>query len=240
MKNCTIIIFGTTHETNYETTLFEALNKLIKSNKLSNIHWLCEGEPDKRQCTTLKDYTVHLLTDALFVNMLILNMKNDADFMGELYDRIIELFITISRTPHDIMNLINQKYQPIINMLKQSSQSIDQAILTQIEDTLRKIPTDILISDMRQLVSQIVTYYINNIDKSYDKCILDFYNTGSVCEDELMTNLREKSFVTKILARIKTIPDGNSKQYIILTVGEYHCNPLKKILGKLGIRVKIV
>ena len=68
MKNITVIIVGTTHETVEEKTIFKILNDCV--TKYKNIHWLCEGESDKRECTSIKDYGTHLLTDALFVNMI--------------------------------------------------------------------------------------------------------------------------------------------------------------------------
>jgi len=124
-----ILIIGTVHETDNETRLFDILNKKTKDD--NNIKWLCEGENDKRRCTSLKNNDIHLVTDALFVNMLLLNGITD-------YDRIIELFITISRCNNDeIFNSISKRYIQYIKKLPPAN--IEQDLLKDIERDLKTI-----------------------------------------------------------------------------------------------------
>jgi hypothetical protein len=279
MKRITVIICGTVHDTMEETKLFGVLNNIMdeNANHKKNIHWLCEGDSYGRKCTTLKNNTIHLLTDALFVNMLILdfvreNVKSINDeFIEMLYERSIELFVTISKFDDEIHKLkellqlqknndcnilckisklfaikpnfnlqvqylVKPEYQEYINLIK------NQTPIKQIYDKIKIIPLDKFMIDMRELVSKIIMYMKDRdlIDKNYEKCVFDFYDTGLVCEDKILTILREQSFTKIILEKINSLNLTNGKHMIIVTVGADHCEPLSKILQKFNIRTKIV
>lgn len=226
MKQITIILIGTTHDTDNETKIFQYLHNNIKQN---NIHWLCEGDTFGRNCESMKDNNIHLLTDALFVNMLILDFHNDKEFMDEFYGRIIELFITISNF-NDLIKILPSQYQKLINQT-------NYEVLNKI---LRNIPINTLKTDLRKIILDILNYAKNNnmIDKHYELCIFKFYNDVNVCEDTILTIMREKSFLNIILNKIKNMDNG--KHYIIVTVGMDHCKPLNDILIKFNIKVKIL
>ena len=282
MKQITVIICGTVHDTMEETKLFGVLNNIMdeNANNKKNIHWLCEGDSYGRKCTTLKDNRIHLLTDALFVNMLILDfvredvkLIND-EFIEMLYERSIELFVTISRFDDEIHklkelkelsqlqqndncdilckisklftakpnfnsqvhHLLKHEYQEYINLIK------NKTPIKQIYDKIKIIPLDKFMIDMRELVSKIIMYMKerNLIDKNYEKCVFDFYDTGLICEDKILTILREQSFTKIILEKINSLNLTDGKHMIIVTVGADHCEPLSKILQKFNIRTKIV
>jgi hypothetical protein len=86
----------------------------------------------------------------------------------------------------------------------------------------------------------------NVIDNSYKKCIYDFYNTGHMCENEIMTIMREKSFINIILSFIINLFNNNhkinkmDKIRIIITVGLDHVDPLKKILNGITNNIRII
>jgi hypothetical protein len=230
MKNVTVILIGTVHDTIEETKIFGILHELI-NNKPKNAHWLCEGESYNRNCTSIKDNKIHLITDSLFVNMMILdyeNNKTDPEFMDILYGRIIELFVTISKFDN-IVSIVKDQYQKIIKL------PIDQMYIN-----LQNILVNDLVNDMRKLVFGILIFMQQNdmIPKQYEKCVFDFYGTGIKCEDTILTVLREESFLKMILEMVNGL-DGN-KHYVIVTVGLDHCIPLSLILEKFNIKTKIV
>jgi hypothetical protein len=236
MKKITVVIFGTIHDTEEETKLFSVLNNIMV-NRIKNIHWLCEGESYKRSCTSIKDNKVHLLTDALFVNMLILDYKKGytyPEFNQMFYERIIELFITISKCDKDIIQFIKQPYHNLIIFIKENKN------LEYVYGQLENINMDNLLINMREIILNILTYMKdkNMIDQHFEQCAIDFYKTGITCEDEILTLMREKSFIKLILHKINSL--DNSKHIIIITVGMDHCEPLKKILTKFNIKVKII
>ena len=247
MKNITVIIVGTTHETTEEKTIFKILNNIIKGNK--NIHWLCEGESDKRECTSIKDYKVHLLTDALFVNMMILDFQNNKlsdKYVKEFYNRIIELLITISRVEKEdgvtiqFNSILAPDYKHLVHLLKNEYPISDYTMNT-IFNTLKN-RNNKLFSELRDVVRQIVRHIVDNntVDKSYHECILKFFEDGYSCEDKIMLSLREKSFIKLILYKLSTLYNKSGKQYVIITVGTYHLKPLKTILEKFGVNVQIL
>lgn len=238
MKEITVILCGTIHDTLEETKLFGILNVINKKN----IHWLCEGESNNRNCTSIKDNTVHLLTDSLFVNMLILdfvreNSKNINDeFIEILYERVIELFVTISNFDNNnkVQDLVKPKYQEYIKLIKNNTP------INEIYDKIKSIPIGNFMIDMRELVAVILKFMKdkNMIDKNYEKCVFEFYDTGLTCEDKILTVLREESFIKLILQKINSISDG--KHIILVTVGLDHCTPLSILLRKFYIKTKIV
>lgn len=227
MKQITIILIGTTHDTKNETKIFQIINDNIKQK---NIHWLCEGDTHGRNCESIKDNNIHLITDALFVNMLIMDFHNDKEFMDEFYGRIIELFITMSKFNVGIPN----NYQKLINLTN------NDTTITTLNTHLRNIPINDLKNDLKKIILDILNYAKNNniIDKYFEKCVFDFYDDVNVCEDTILTIMREKSFINIILNKIKNL--DNAKHYIIVTVGMDHCKPLNDILIKFNIKVKIL
>lgn len=247
MKNITVIIVGTTHETTEEKTLFKILNNIIKENK--NIHWLCEGESDKRECTSIKDYRIHLLTDALFVNMMILDFQNNKlsdKYVKEFYNRIIELLITISRVEKEngitiqFNNILPLDYQHLVDQLKNEYPISNHTM--EIIFNILKGKENKLFSELREIISKIVRHIVdsNTVDKSYHECILKFFKDGYSCEDKIMLSLREKSFIELILYKLSTLYNEKDKQYVIVTVGNYHIKPLKIILEKFGVNVQVL
>ena len=236
MKKITVIIFGTIHDTEEETKLFSTLNSIM-TNQLKNIHWLCEGESYKRSCTSIKDNNIHLLTDSLFVNMLALDYKKGytyPEFNQMFYERIIELFVTMSKFDINIIKLAKQPYLKLINLLK------DNNNFNVIYEQLEQMDINKLILDMQKLILNVIIHMKrkNMIDKHFEQCVIDFYKTGVKCEDEVLTLMREKSFIKLILQKINTLDD--SKHIIVITVGTDHCEPLKKILTQFNIKVKII
>lgn len=249
MKNITVIIVGTTHETVEEKTIFKILNDCV--TKYKNIHWLCEGESDKRECTSIKDYGTHLLTDALFVNMMILDFQNNKlseKYVKEFYNRIIELLITISRVNKEdgitiqFNNVLPPDYQHLVNLLK-NDYPINDKVMDTVFNTLRS-KEDVLFGELKEIIRQIVRHVVesNTVDKSYHECILKFLDDGYSCEDKIMLSLREKSFIKLILHKLSILQGQGKqeKQYIIITVGNYHLEPLKNTLGKFGFNVQIL
>ncbi len=236
MKQITIIIFGTAHDTDEETKLFSVLNNIM-INKIKNIHWLCEGESYKRVCTSIKDNKVHLLTDSLFVNMLILDYQRGytyQEFNEMFYERIIELFVTISKYDNDIIQYVKQPYLKLINLLKGDTQ------LIYVYEQLEKMDLKILMINMRDLIFNILNHMKNKnmIDKYFEECAMKFYKNGIDCEDTILTIMREKSFVKLIFDKINSL--DNTKHIIVITVGMDHCEPLKKILTKFNMKVKVI
>lgn len=235
MKNpkITIIIFGTIHNTEKETNLFNVLNGIM-TNNIKNIHWLCEGESYKRSCTSIKDTTVHLITDSLFVNMLALDYKKGytyPEFNQMFYERIIELLVTISNCNQNIIQLVKQPYYDLITEIKN---------LDYVYGQLENMDINELIVNMREIILNILIHMKskNMINKHFEQCVIDFYKTGINCEDEILTIMREKSFIELILQKINTL--DHSKHIIVITVGLDHCKPLEKILTQFNIKVKVV
>ena len=113
MDNIIVYIIGTTHETQTEEKIFNSLNYFFDNYDSKNTYWLCEGEENKRKCITLKDYKVHVITDSLFVNMMIIdfennNLNNNDSMYTIFYSRIIELFITVTKLNNNkIKNFFN-------------------------------------------------------------------------------------------------------------------------------------
>jgi hypothetical protein len=243
-----IIIIGTIHETKNEASMFKLLNKY--TDNMDNLYWLCEGESDTRQCKSLKDYEIHVITDALFVNMLIMDIKkNDKNnknnnLMSMFYDRTIELFITIkrlSKNNNQILNIfnnnkINNIYYKNINKL--SFDLISQETLKDIENELRLLDIDILLEDLQIIIQEIIKLMLNNnkINKKYHKCIQNFFKTGYECEDVILTDMREHSFLLEIVSFIieNDIKNKNKKNIYVITVGRDHVKFLHEKLANIN------
>lgn len=219
----TIILIGTIHETDREDKIFDILNEHQKSGKYKDSYWLCEGETYGRQCVSFKDNDLHLLTDALFVNMMLLDKQHIGEtgrreFIKSLNERIIELFVTINKSPFKNIIMGNHNYK---NLLTYNNND----------------------NELRLFVKFIIDLLFDNniIDASYKKCVLDFYNTGHTCENEIMTIMREKSFVKIILLFIfNLLKEKHNRIRIIITTGLDHVGPLKNILGKLSNNIKFI
>jgi hypothetical protein len=234
MEHITIIIIGTTHETNEEKQLFDELNNIIKNKTFKNTIWLCEGESDDRQCSSLKDHDIHLLTDSLFVRMMIID-TNQIDkntkkvFLQTFYDRIFELFITISRS--SLKNKIMEEDTIFRNCIKllEHAPNLSNVFQT-IDNCLTKINIETLMDSLNIFIKKIIQLIFENniLSNKYFKCVNNFYNTGSLCENEIMTVLREESFIKIIMAHVMNILKTNDteKHILILTVGRDHVVPL--------------
>jgi hypothetical protein len=242
--NITIILFGTTHETQRENILFEVLNNIIDKKKLKNSYWLCEGEQYDRKCISIKDNDLHLLTDALFINMMLLDdnkingdIKNE--FNQNFNDRMMELFITINKSKYKNTIISNNKYIKCFDLLHKYNVLDNRTLFEKCIENGH----DYYIHNFRKFIKYIIDLLLNNnvIDASYKKCIFDFYNTGYICEDEILTVMREKSFIKIILMFITNLmKQYNQKIRVIITVGTDHVEPLKKILNNLTKNIHIV
>lgn len=249
MSDLTVILIGTVHYTDYEIQVFEKLNSIVSDQKYKNFFWLCEGESGNRQCISLKDYNIHLLSDALFVNMMLIDIiQINSDMMNSftdlLYDRILELMITISNS--HFKNFIidgNEIFSNCMNFIDGKS-SID--VFNNIDSILKclkEIPLNDLISNLKITIKKIIDIITSNnmIDNKYNKCINDFFTTGHICENEIMVLLREKSFIHKILLftfSVLFLRKNNSK--IIVTIGKDHVLPLYDLLSKIIGKVRYI
>ena len=181
-----MVLFGTEHDTYQEELLFSALGTTVAGSK--KVHWLCEGEAYNRKCDTLKDNKVHLLTDALFVNMLIKDFRKghiDAEFRQMFYERAVELFVTMS---HFQLGSVVGEYGEVVK----GSDKLETTY-----KYLEGVKWDKLLGDMEKIVGGVMVFMRNGglIDKQFEKCVFEFYENGVTCEDEVLTVMREKSFV---------------------------------------------
>ena len=240
----TIILIGTVHETKREENIFVELNRQVKLKKYKNAYWLCEGEAHDRKCFSLKDNDLHLLTDALFVNMMLLDVDNVKDnekgeFMQSLYERIMELFITINNSKFKDKIVNDNGYINCLNLL-------DKYNIIKYRDNYEeciKQNYGSLKSKLRVFIKYLLDVLLENniINESNKKCVYDFYNTGYKCENEIMTIMREKSFIKIILLFIMDLlKQSKNKVRIIITVGLDHVEPLKRILGSITNNIKII
>lgn len=241
-KNTTVILIGTTHETPEEDSIFKKLNMITKKNSVTDsvqVHWLCEGESDMRNCHSLKSYDLHLLTDSLFLVIMLRNFYdfNNTPFMNDLYNRFIELLITLSRTNQNVSHLVNHQYYQYVEILK-PIRSIRQSTLKDIELDIRKIPVKQFVSDVIDMTIKIIKYSIdkNLVEPKYHACIkmlLNIYGTDkersvTMCENLLLMKLRDESFNQIFNAYTNNLSDG--KHYVVMTVGKDHVRPLKKLM----------
>lgn len=245
MSNITIIIIGTTHETDKETKLFDFLNKTMKSKKFKNSIWLCEGDSTGRFCVSLKNIELHLLTDALFVNMMLIdlqkkNMGDNKDFFQILSDRLIELFITINKSKFKNQLLLSHNDFDCMQLLGKFNiydnlNKFDKCILS-------GFASNTIIPHVKKLINHIIEISKKNgvINDTNKKCVHDFYQTGFVCEDEIMSNMRDHSFIKIIMTHIfnMTIDNKNIKKRFIITVGSDHVKPICDFLKKKNLKVK--
>ena len=109
-------------------------------------------------------------------------------------------------------------------------------LLDSIVRFIKRIPLNKLFSDLGKMVNNIIHFGIkyNLINPHYHKCIMRFLEDGNTCEDEIMVYMREESFAKLIIDKINEIK-SDEKQFIIVSIGEYHCLPLRKILDSLGV-----
>lgn len=227
MNNITLIIIGTIHETEKERHVFDYINNVIKNNLFPRCVWLCEGESLDRQCVSLKNNGLHLLTDALFVNMMIRDLTksnfSDSELINNFYERIIELYMTISKSKYK--KIITEKFSQIkcIQMLN------DVDIMHNYDKYIKCLSSNLLstIEQHRQLVKYIVelSQNVNNFSKLENECINIFYDgENKYCENHIMTRMREKSFVSIMKSFIYHALNKYSR--IIVTVGSDHVVPL--------------
>lgn len=251
MDEITLIIIGTVHYGDNENYIFEKLNDILTNNKYKNFFWLCEGEKGNRKCISLKDYNIHLLTDALFVNMILIdfNSINESDkdtyndFIDLLYDRIIEFLITISKVS-DKNSIVgtNSVINKCLNLLNNKSDKQILELVDPLLQCLKSIQVGDLIHDLKIMINKIVNSYTSSIvSNKYKKCINDFYRTGHVCEDEIMVLLRDKLFIREILLFIFNVLSLDKvKPKIIITVGRDHVMPLYGFFSNINIKTRYV
>jgi hypothetical protein len=237
MKNIYVYLFGTIHETKQEDILFDKLNNYFKQNHYKNIVWLCEGESDNRYCVSLKDYRVHLLSDALFVNMLI----NNNIYVTELYERIIELFITINRL--NVPIIFSYFDDNILYLLKLFNNNLTKEKYENTKKKLQNMENKILFNQLKKSIKLIINYVLENykLTNDFKNCIISmFENNNEICEDKILTNYRQQSIIFLILKQITNIQLNSkyNKNVIVVTIGEYHIKNIKIILEKYNIIVK--
>ena len=246
MRKISLILIGTKHDTENENILFEKLNNL---EKYKNILWLCEGESGTRKCISMKDYKIHLLTDTLFINMMLIDYNDliktkyfDKEYTNIFIERIIELFITIlnSEICNEILNnnfLLLYCIGPFTENKEYIYKDYDNIYLY-----LKNISLDVLKKEMQIIIDKIIKLIFEKklIDPAYNKCIIDFYKSGSVCEDTILTLLREKIFIYKIMLHISYLLINNIKNgKIIVTMGVDHINPIYDYIKKYDNILKI-
>jgi hypothetical protein len=248
MNKISLILIGTTHETDAENILFDKLNDI---EKYKNVLWLCEGESGARKCISMKDYRIHLLSDTLFVNMMIIDMnaiktKHDAYFEKEytntFIERIVELFITILNS--EICNEIIQDNTLLLKCIGpfKDNKDINYKMYDNIYLYLKNIHIDVLKKELRLIIDKIIKLILKKklIDTQYNKCIIDFYKSGTVCEDTIMVLLRQKVFIHKILTYVFYMIVNNIKNgKIIVTIGSYHINGIYNYMKKYNDNIKI-
>ena len=237
MNDITIVIIGTIHGTDDEIELFDKLNNISKNILYSDFCWLCEGESGDRQCTSLKDYDVHLLTDALFVNMIQIDINNIDENIKQpyqelLYDRVVELLITISKSSHaDKIIDENDCIYKCFKMIK-TDNLVDSVEIA--SSCLKTIPITNLTHNLKKIINLIVNIYINSsTNDTYKTCVNNFYQTGHICEDEIMVMLRENLFIYRILLQMLNYLQNKTKPKIIVTVGLHHVQPLHSFFSKI-------
>lgn len=226
MDKIIFVIIGTTHETKQEEKIFQTLNKYIKEYK-GYVHWLCEGEEYGRKCISIKDNNVHLLTDTLFVNMLLINKMNNINF----YERCTELFVTIEKSEHKEYIKKNNNY-----FAKIIEKEPDRILYE-----LQQKPKNELIDKINQLCKFIIDLVLEKkIITVNEKCVIDFYKTGYICEDEILTDLREQSFIQHIIKYILWLSSkkSDSKYLLFLTVGCDHVSPIKKFFNHYELDIR--
>ena len=248
MSKISLILIGTIHETESENILFNKLNDI---EKYKNILWLCEGESGTRKCISMKDYRIHLLTDTLFVNMMIIDFNgiktkydnyHEKEFIDTFIERIVELFITILNS--EICNEIIQNNSFLLNCIGplKDNKDINYKMYDNIYLYLKNILLDDLKKNMRIIVDKIIKLIFEKklIDPKYNKCIIDFYKSGSDCEDTVMVLLRQKIFIHKIMLYIFYMMINNIKNgKIIVTLGSYHISGIYNYMKKYNNIIKI-
>ena len=226
MENIIFVIIGTTHETTQEKRTFELLNKYVVEYK-KYIYWLCEGESYGRKCISIKDNNIHLLTDALFVNMMVIDKITGTPF----YERCVELFVTIKNSEHKKLIIGKNKY--LSDLIEKSPDDIVEII--------QKMETSMLIQIIKKICETIVNLVIDKkIVSVNEKCVLDFYKTGTICENEILTDLREKSFIQHIMKYILWLSSQtfDCRPLLFLTVGCDHVLPIKNFFSKHKLDVR--
>lgn len=255
-KEITVVLIGTVHETPEEKHVFDTLNQFIGKRRTASsskipMHWMCEGEADYRHCISLKDYKVHLLTDSLFIVMMLNDfVSDDSTFLTDFYNRIIELFITIVRCDLQLDNLIPSHYKPLLHTL-QNQTPIKQETMDQIVTKLKHIPIQQFRTEIQTLTRNLVNLVLsqNIIPSKYYDCVRDFMIdphtntwTGNSnltnCEDILMMQLRDESFVELIMQYINSL--NQQKHWVLVTIGSLHCQSLQHLLESRGVKVRII
>lgn len=239
MKYPILCMVGTIHGTSVESKLFETLNKL-------KIDWLCEGENDFRECKSLKNHKIHLITDTLFVYMVLNDVKSiianptiihDNLYYHELIDRMIELLITISRLTYDSiynqvvtsLTKIDYNWISMLNILVHNP--LNYNIIYDIENKLKMLDIVELLKHVEIFINAIITIIVNNNEfqnnLNFDYINKFIINKGNCqpCEDYIFMNVRDESFCD-------IIQNHNIQSLTVLTVGIDHLSTLYKKLHK--------
>lgn len=239
MKYPILCMIGTIHGTIVEHKLFRILNQM-------KIDWLCEGENDFRKCKSLKNYEIHLVTDTLFVYMVlsdVINLSKKSNMLynnlyyNELIDRFIELLITISRlTNYDVyyqiikmVKKMDYNWTSIINTLMYHK--LNYEMINDIEKKFKKMKITELIRIIKLFVHTIIRIiYSNNkfrrnIDFRYISTFIKNRGNCELCEDYIFMDVRDNSFCD-------IINNHDIKNLTVLTVGIDHLTTLHKKLQK--------
>lgn len=240
-----IIIIGTSHGSLNEQSIFNYLNNCNHQQ----LKWLCEGENDNRLCCSLKEPTVHLITDSLFVYMVINDLKTVTDpkqhfLYDEMVNRLIELFITIIRQPNrslklDLLYIFRQSPIPwdkiLVEIMAKSLTQIQLEIAgMKLSDILEIFGLNVALDDMQINIEHIITYLCSEKYKMIDVKYLDsikkfLKNTQNCigCEDLIFMKMRDQSFWNLIQIYLK-----KPKPVTIITVGIDHCEFIANLIKK--------
>src|SRR5690606_28087978 len=116
---------------------------------------------------------------------------------------------------------------------------------------LKLIPLNTFRASIQTLTHNIVQFVIDKkiVDSKYHTCVRDFMLvthektwTGdqilNPCEDILMMQLRDESFVELIIRYVNKL--SKQKHWIIVTLGTLHCDSIRSLLEARGFKVRIV
>ena len=238
-----VVIIGTEHGSDFEREIFEYLNSS------THLYWLCEGESDFRRCSSIKNYSVHLFTDSLFVFMIVcdlISFKNPSQhfLQQELIDRLIEFLISLCRLPDNhrglqkrITNLLISRYTEFSQCLSiLSMRPLTQGQLQQVEKIIKKQGLMENLYYFRSLLKRIIILVMYSgfvyISRHLETRVIQFLvnpRKCSDCENLIFTKLRERSFIeiiTDSLQQYELLPDVT-----VITVGNDHVEPLKTALS---------
>jgi len=205
-----VVVIGTEHESPNERIVFDFLNRM-STNK--GFHWLCEGESDGRDCQSIKNRELHLVTDGLFLYMVIRDLQTVDDPTGhplyaEFVGRLIELLVTINRLPdRELRKLVVATFNRSTDLYEKCrkfmSGSIDVTKFQVMETFIRRKEFVQIAKEMISAIKGIMEIAINHelIPSEYLPVVerfLDDPRQCAECEDLLFMKMRDDSFMTEI------------------------------------------